>query len=120
MTIGASSPALPPKPTVIPLVMMCEYILFCSTWPDLRIIEKRILLSPFSSFPLKNNLTTRTVRKIPIAGRRKYKMLFPDILKKYSERWCIRWTKDFRTIAANAEMIPTRILARISIVRLPK
>lgn len=120
MTIGASKPALPPKPTVIPLVIMCEYILFLSTRPDLRTIEKRMLPSPFSIFPLKKILTTITVSRIPMTGNRKYQIRCTETWKKYSEICCIRWTKVFRTIADNAEIIPTSMLAITSIVRLPK
>ena len=72
ITMGASRPALPPKPTVIPLVMICEYILFFSTRPDRRMTEKRMLPRPFSSFPLKNTLTTKTVRRIPMTGNTRY------------------------------------------------
>ena len=72
MTMGASSPALPPNPIVIPLVTMCEYILFFSTRPDRRTMEKRMLPRPFSIIPLKNTLTTNTVSRIPMTGNNRY------------------------------------------------
>jgi hypothetical protein len=39
ITIGASNPAEPPKPTVTPLVIMWDYILLLSTFEEFLEIE---------------------------------------------------------------------------------
>ena len=67
--IGVSSPTEPPKPTVIPLWRIWEYILVILTLLCFFEMSFSIKDISFSSSPLKKYLTINAVKVIPIKGK---------------------------------------------------
>ena len=110
ITIGLSNPADPPRPTVSELVTIWAYICFLGMILAFLATAYKICEVPFSMVPPKTLLTTKTVSKIPMIGKRlliklNFKIPLTEVANKKTQ--C---AKVFKTITANAAEIPTNTL----------